>query len=218
MMMGIGNLTELTDVDSAGMNVALLGFCEEVGIRSVLTTQVINWARTAVRECDLARRLVHYAVTEQSLPKHVEPRLVTLRDATVTEIDADDLKQLSERIKDNNYRIFSSDGQVHLVSAGLHLSDSDPFRLFQRLMDTEPRNIDPAHAFYLGYELCKAATADTLSKQYEQDEPLDWGYLTRAEQYHRLSRSRSADPSKGDTPTTDADAVDDDDNAESHSD
>ena len=198
MMMGIGNLTELTDVDSAGMNVALLGFCEEIGIRSVLTTQVINWAQTAVRECDLARRLVHYAVTEQSLPKHVEPRLVTLRDATVTEIDPDELQQLSQRIKDNNYRIFASGGQVHLVSAGLHLNDSDPFRLFQRLMDTGPTNLDPTHAFYLGYELCKAATAGALSKQYEQDEPLDWGYLTQAEQYNRLSRSRSPGLSRDD--------------------
>ena len=55
LLMGIGNLTELTDADSAGINTLLLGFCQEVGIRSVLTTQVINWARTSVRECDLAR-------------------------------------------------------------------------------------------------------------------------------------------------------------------
>ena len=58
MLMGIGNLTELTDADSAAVNVVLLGFCQELGIRSVLTTQVINWARTCVKECDLARRLV----------------------------------------------------------------------------------------------------------------------------------------------------------------
>src|SRR6185436_19565064 len=29
MMMGFGNLTELTDVDSSGVNVTLLGFCQE---------------------------------------------------------------------------------------------------------------------------------------------------------------------------------------------
>src|SRR5207302_6697102 len=43
LLMGVGNLTELTDVDSAGVNVVLLGFCQELEIRSVLTTQVINW-------------------------------------------------------------------------------------------------------------------------------------------------------------------------------
>ncbi len=62
MMMGVGNLTELTDVDSAGVNTLLLGFCQELAIRSVLTTAVINWARSSVREIDLARRLTHYAV------------------------------------------------------------------------------------------------------------------------------------------------------------
>src|SRR5262245_50782411 len=31
MLMGVGNLTELTDVDSAGVNVLLLGICQELG-------------------------------------------------------------------------------------------------------------------------------------------------------------------------------------------
>jgi dihydropteroate synthase-like protein len=84
LMMGIGNLTELTDADSAAMNVVLLGFCEELGIRSVLTTQVINWARSSVRECDLARRLVYHSIRHRVLPKHLEPRLVMLRDADVS--------------------------------------------------------------------------------------------------------------------------------------
>ena len=48
IMMGIGNLTEMTEVDSAGVNALLIGFCEELAIGSVLTTQVINWSRTAV--------------------------------------------------------------------------------------------------------------------------------------------------------------------------
>ncbi|MEZ6135442.1 MAG: hypothetical protein R3C53_11085 [Pirellulaceae bacterium] len=47
MMMGIGNITELTDADSAGINVLLLGICQELQINSVLTTQVINWAQAA---------------------------------------------------------------------------------------------------------------------------------------------------------------------------
>ena len=47
MMMGVGNLTELTDADSAGINVLLAGFCQELGIRSVLTTEVINWRKAA---------------------------------------------------------------------------------------------------------------------------------------------------------------------------
>ena len=38
----------------------------------MLTTEVINWARTSVRECDLARRLVHYAITEKTVTTAAE--------------------------------------------------------------------------------------------------------------------------------------------------
>jgi dihydropteroate synthase len=189
MMMGIGNLTELTETDSAAINVMLLGICQELGIRSVLTTQVINWARTSVRECDLARRLVYHAVVQRTLPKHVDPRLVMLRDGDLTTISAEDLDSLATQIKDHNYRVFATGGAVHAVSAGLHLSETDPFLLFERLMASAARPIEPGHAFYLGYEMCKAATALTLGKNYEQDEALDWGFLTQTERSHRLSTS-----------------------------
>jgi dihydropteroate synthase-like protein len=191
MMMGIGNLTELTDADSAAINVLLLGFCEELGIRSVLTTQVINWAQSSVRECDLARRLAHYSIGHRVLPKHLEPRLVMLRDAVVIEQTAEDLDRLACEIKDANYRVFATGGEVHVVSHELHLHNADPFLLFDQLRQSGtdgsvPKNLDPAHSFYLGYEMCKAATAAALGKQYQQDESLDWGLLTREESRHYL--------------------------------
>lgn len=185
MMMGVGNLTELTDVDSAGVNVLLLGYCQELAIHSVLTTQVINWSRTSVKECDLARRLVHFAVERGVIPKHLEPRLVTLRDEKVTQAGVESIARLAKQIRDHNFRIFAEAEEIHVVSANLHLHDVDPFLLFDQLMQESPKPIDPSHAFYLGYEMAKAATALTLSKQYRQDESLDWGYLTQQEISHR---------------------------------
>jgi dihydropteroate synthase-like protein len=194
MMMGIGNLTELTDVDSAGVNAMLLGFCQELGIRSVLTTQVINWARTSVRECDVARRIMHHAATHRVLPKHLDSRLLMLRDAEIVETPPETIVELAGQIRDNNYRVFASAGEVHLVGAGLHLHDVDPFIVMEQLRRSGPdgglpRNLDAAHAFYLGYEMCKAATALTLGKTYEQDESLDWGLATRLEARHYLRSS-----------------------------
>ena len=188
IMMGIGNLTELTDADSAGINVLLLGICQELGIRSVLTTQVINWARSSVRECDLARRLVHFAVEQRIPPKHLEERLVMLRDVRPREHGPEQLENLASQIKDNNYRLFAEGDQVHLISAGTHLRDEDPFQLFEQLLESSPKNVDASHAFYLGFELSKALTALTLGKQYEQDQALDWGLLTREEHHHRLTK------------------------------
>jgi len=192
MMMGIGNITELTDVDSAGANVLLLAICQELGIRSVLTTQVINWARSSVKECDLARQLVYYAVNRQVPPKHLSEQLVVLRDAKLLEFGIEQIQQLASQIKDNNYRVIAEDKQVHLLGSGLHFHNEDPFLAFDQLMESQPTNVDASHAFYLGYEMCKAMIANQLGKQYTQDEALDWGHLTVPEtDRHRLKRSRN---------------------------
>ncbi len=193
MLMGIGNLTELTEADSAPINVLLLGICQELGIRSVLTTQVINWARSSVSECDIARRLVHYAVRHGVPPKHVDPALVLLRDVAQREFGQEQLDLLAASIRDHNYRLFAERDELHLISADLHLSDRDPFLLFEQLLSTQPTNVDASHAFYLGFEFAKACTAMTLGKQYEQDQALDWGFLTEAEQHHRLKRGKVRD-------------------------
>ncbi len=174
LLMGVGNLTELTDVDSAGVNVVLAGFCEEVGVRSVLTTEVINWCRTCVRELAAARRMVYNAVRERVLPKRLEPGLVMLRDPKVPQTGDAALREMAERITDPNYRLFADGGELHVINGAMHLRGTDPFALFAEVLRRDA-TMDPAHAFYLGYELAKAATALTLGKAYAQDQELRWG-------------------------------------------
>jgi dihydropteroate synthase-like protein len=174
MLMGVGNLTELTDADSAGVNVVLAGFCEEIGVRSVLTTEVINWCRSCVRELAAARRLVFHAVRERVLPKRLEPNLVMLRDPKVPELGEEALQELAERITDRNYRLFAERGEFHVINGSMHLHGTDPFALFADVLKRDEK-MDREHAFYLGYELAKAATALTLGKAYSQDRELRWG-------------------------------------------
>lgn len=195
MMMGVGNLTELTDVDSAGINVLLLAICQELGIRSVLTTQVINWARSSVKECDIARRMVAHAVKQQVPPKHLVDQLVMLRDPQLLEYGSDQIQKLAEQIKDNNYRILAERDEIHLLGCRQHFHDQDPFVVIDSLMATEPDNLDASHAFYLGFEMCKAMIANQLGKQYTQDEALNWGHLTVAErELHRLKKKKRRTP------------------------
>ncbi|MFM8272633.1 MAG: DUF6513 domain-containing protein [Gemmata sp.] len=184
LMMGVGNLTELTDADSAGVNVLLAGFCQELGIRSVLATEVINWARSAVKEFDLARRLVFHAVAKKVLPKRLEPGLVMLRDPKVYEQGDAALEELARRVTDPNYRIFAERGEIHVLNGSVYLRGSDPFSLFAQLAERDP-TLDASHAFYLGYEFAKAVTALTLGKAYTQDRALRWGFLTVPEAGHR---------------------------------
>jgi dihydropteroate synthase-like protein len=182
MMMGVGNVTELTEVDSAGVNMVLAAVCEDLGIQSILTTQVINWCRTSVAEFDAARRLVHYAVGARTIPKHVNSALVMLRDSRLRALSDAALRTLAESLRDPNYRIYAERGELHLMNGEGYWHGDNPFGLFeaalQRAKERRPASeITAEHAFYLGYELARAEVALLAGKQYVQDEPMNFGLL-----------------------------------------
>jgi dihydropteroate synthase-like protein len=172
-LMGVGNITELTSADTTGVHALLLAICQEVGVRSVLTTEVIPWARGAVREIDIARRLAYHAVRHRTLPKNVDDRLVTVKDPAILEYDEAELRQLHAAVKDSNFRIFADRTTITVFNDALFVRGTDPQAIFAQL------GVDEAtHAFYLGRELMKAKLAITLGKTYRQEGALAWGYMT----------------------------------------
>lgn len=172
-LMGIGNITELTSADSTGVNAVLIAICEELGVRAVLTTEVIPWARGAVKEIDIARRLMHHAIAHRTLPKGVDDRLVTVKDPAILEYDEAELRRLHEAVTDPNFRIFTDRTTITVFNDALFVRGDDIQEIFSRL------GVDEAtHAFYLGRELMKARLAITLGKTYRQEGALAWGYLT----------------------------------------
>jgi dihydropteroate synthase-like protein len=195
ILMGTANITELTDADTTGTTALLLGFCQELGIRYILTTEDAPWARGAVREADIARRLMHYAVTRRSLPKRVDPRLVTVKDPEIIAYSEAELRALHVQIKDPNYRIFTDRERIYVFNAERFVVGTDIAEIFEQLDVHEA-----THAFYLGKELMKARLAITLGKTYRQEGELAWGYLTppeeapgehiRADRQRRLAAAR----------------------------
>jgi dihydropteroate synthase-like protein len=173
MLMGIGNVTELTAADSTGVNALLVAICQELRIRSVLTTEVIPWARGAVREIDIARRLMHHAVTRQTIPKGIDDRLVTVKDPAVHAYTEEELRALRARITDPNLRIFAGPDGITVLNHEYFVRGTNIQEIFAQLMVE-----DPSHAFYLGKELARASLAVTLGKTYRQEGALAWGYLT----------------------------------------
>ena len=187
--MGIGNLTELTEADTTGVTALLLGFCQELGIRNVLTTEVIDWARGAVREAVLAAKLMHFAQQEGTPPKHVDGRLLTIKDEEVRPYTEAELRELHASITDPNIRIFTDADWIYAFNAEQFVKGTDINEIFDELGVDEH-----THAFYLGKELMKASIARGLGKNYRQESPLDWGYLTfdepRRERVRLTARSR----------------------------
>jgi dihydropteroate synthase-like protein len=173
LMMGVGNITELTSADSTGVNAVLLAICEEVGVRAVLTTEVIPWARGTVREIDIARRLMHYALRNQVAPKGIDDRLLTVKDPVVLEYSESELRELHRAVRDPNFRIFADREIITVFNREKFVRGRDIQEIFAQLEVDEP-----THAFYLGRELMKAKLAITLGKSYRQEGSLSWGYLT----------------------------------------
>ena len=172
-LMGIGNITELTSADTTGVNAILLAVCQEIGVRAVLTTEVITWARGAVKEVDIARRLMHHSVSHRTLPKGVDDRLLTVKDPVILEYDEAELRGLHAAVTDPNFRIFADRGTITVFNNQIFVRGTDIQEIFSQL------GVDEAtHAFYLGRELMKAKLAITLGKTYRQEGALGWGYLT----------------------------------------
>lgn len=203
ILMGTGNLTELTDADSSGVTATLLGICSELEIRNVLIVQVSPHTRQTVREHDTARRIMFAARQHADLPRNYDESLLQVHDRVPFVQSAADISAESSTIRDGNFRIAIAEDGVHIYNNRIHEIAPDAFSLFESLGVAQ----DGPHAFYLGAELTKAEIAHALGKRYVQDEPLNWGcaapILTRdrtrlAEAGHTLRAKQQA--GQGDDP------------------
>ncbi|OGT82509.1 MAG: dihydropteroate synthase [Gammaproteobacteria bacterium RIFCSPLOWO2_02_FULL_61_13] len=186
VMMGTGNVTELTDADTTGINALLFGLISELGIRNVLTTEVSEHARSVVREADCARRIMYAARAEGSLPKGVDAGLLATHEKKPFPYTTAEIAELAADIRDPSYRVQVSNEGIHVYNRDGLVRGTDPFAIFPGLALLAG---DAPHAFYMGVELERARTAWQLGKRYVQDEPLQWGVIVPEE---RRGNSRNA--------------------------
>ena len=187
LLMGTGNLTELTDANSVGVTALLLGICSELAIANVLTVHVSSHTRRTIHEHDAARRVMFAAAADHSLPRGYGRALLQVHDQKPFPYSGEEIAESAAQVKDRNYRIEAAEDGIHIYNRAGHFVAQDAFALFDKL----GVEADGAHAFYLGAELTKAEIAFQLGKRYAQDEPLEWGCATdrRAEDRTRLSEA-----------------------------
>ncbi|WP_277188267.1 DUF6513 domain-containing protein [Caballeronia sp. BR00000012568055] len=171
IMMGVGNVTELTEADTTGINAVLFGMAAELRIAAVLTTSVSLHARRAVREADVARRVMYAARESQSLPKGISSELSALHAKRPFPYDAAEIGAFAAAVRDPNFRVQVSTQGIHVYNRDGHHVAADPFALYPKLAVES----DGGHAFYLGVQLARAEIAWQLGKRFDQDQPLDWG-------------------------------------------
>ncbi len=171
VMMGIGNVTELTDADTTGINALLFGMMSELDLAAVLVTSVSHHAVNAILEADIARRIMYAAKRDGRLPRGYSNGLLGLHDKKPFTYTPDEIREIASLIKDPSFRIQISASGLHIYNRDGLFEGIDPFALYPHLKVDD----DASHAFYLGVELARAQIAWQLQKRYVQDQGLDWG-------------------------------------------
>ena len=171
IMMGLGNLTELTHADTSGSNAMLLGIVSELNIQHVLTTSVSGHCREVLREIDCLRRILYVAKEEKTFPANIDEGAIALHERKPFLHSTAEIQEGAGKVRDQSYRIQVNTEGIHLYNNNTYTKAADPFDIYPSLQVED----DSGHAFYLGVELARAQIAWQLGKRYEQDEPLKWG-------------------------------------------
>ncbi|RLF84103.1 dihydropteroate synthase-like protein, partial [Thermococci archaeon] len=173
LLAGVGNVIEMIDADSVGINSLLAGISSELKISLLLTTEVSPKCQGSVKELRRAIDMVLF-----NIPKDLGFDLLILkekkREGITYEINSPILeaKQLEIKLEDIYFRIFIKEGKIWVIAyrgtkQALTIVGENPDAIIDTIL--EHFEISPRHAFYLGRELEKAKTALKLKRSYLQE-------------------------------------------------
>ena len=191
VLYGLGNVTELIDADSTGVNGLLTALASEVEANLLFIPEYSAKARGSVRETAQAARMMFLAGRRERPPKDLGVDLLVLKEKRWTEAPYDrsaeeGVKVLEAKGEDEleldrlGWFKIQVDREKALIIATCY-RDSDSPHLIVKGLDA--REIYQTiiregligkydHAAYLGKELAKAELALRLGRSYRQDEPL----------------------------------------------
>ena len=193
MLLGVGNVTELIDADSIGVNAFLMGVAAELDVGLVLTTEVSTKAWGSVQELSKAAKMMFLAKKRSSIPKEVGVDLLVLKEKiqkdefpsnesmkNVSIINADP-HLVHSRDPKGCFKIYidRDKGEIILLHSSRHRLDTPDIVLRGRTarelyMTVVAKGLLSSldHAGYIGTEVQKAEIALKLGKSYVQDSPI----------------------------------------------
>jgi len=183
LLMGTGNVTELLDADSVGVNALLASLASEVGVELLFTTEASDKTTGSVKELSLASRMMFLAQRRSSPPKDLGIDLLELKEKRISReeippqissarvVEAMNKKSHFPRDPRGYFRIFVWDriyaahyreGEFQLVITGRSAEE------VSRTIEELKLIAEPSHGLYLGRELDKAEIALKYGKSYIQ--------------------------------------------------
>lgn len=179
VLMGAGNVTELFDADSVGMNALLAAVAAECGAGIIFTAEASDKTRGSVRELATASKMMHLSRLRSSPPKDLGIDLLFLKEKRmrrerlqekVKKVKAKTAKEhpLDEKgyfkifVGDDIKCVHYSDGTAEVCIEGSNAREICDALYAMRLISNY------AHALYLGRELQKAELALKFGRSYVQ--------------------------------------------------
>ena len=188
LLMDVGNVTELVDVDSIGVNALLAFIGVEMGVELYLTTEASVKTRGATRELKHALEMAVIARELGKPPKDMTRNLLVAkskRKSAVTLPRAGVVVKATEKsplrpdpkgyfrvgVNHESREIIVQHYLYGREEPTIEIRSRDPYAIIGEIERRELVSL-PHHYFYLGSELTKAYIALRLGKEYEQDRDL----------------------------------------------
>ncbi len=182
---GVGNVTELLDTDSVGVNALLSGIAMELGASVLFTPEESGKTIGSVKELSVSSKMMFLAKNRDSIPKDLGINLVLYKDKRKPDILTEDydvpvvIGREDYKFKqdpEGSFKILAENGEIMAV----HYKRMEPQIIIKG--NTAKAVYDEIlkrklisrieHATYIGSELEKAEIAAKLNKKYVQDFPL----------------------------------------------
>ena len=189
LFFGVGNVTELMDADSAGINATLAGIGSELNADILFTPECSDKARGSVRELRVASEMMMLSKARMSAPKDLGLDLLTLKEKRKKPVMRIRDEGLIVAISADKWRLdpkgcfrigiyeVEGDGKSEKKIFAKHSPTGKQItgKSAQEIMDTILR-LDLVslleHVSYLSRELTKAELALRLDRSYAQDDVL----------------------------------------------
>ncbi len=173
LLAGAGNVVEMIDADSVGINAVLAGFARELKISLLLTTEVSPKCRGSVRELRRALDMMLF-----DMPKDLGFDLLILKEKRSENVGYEvnspvvEAREKEPTLEEIYFRIFTKNGKIWVIGHRgteqvLTVKGEEPNAIIDTIL--EHFKISPRHAFYLGRELERARTALRLGRSYVQE-------------------------------------------------
>ena len=193
MFFGVGNVTELMDADSGGVNVLLAGIGMELGVSILFTPEESGKTRGSVYELSTASKMMFLAKHRKSIPKDLGINLVAFKDKhkrndiILNELDGveqtrqiEPMKFIRDKAGSFNINVDYGTTVENSQITATHFKKNKPDlviighsarEIYEEII-SKGLVTRMEHAAYLGAELKKAEIAMVTGKEYVQDFPL----------------------------------------------